>query len=77
MSALKAEAESQNLCLTGSKRFKNVVKLLLEKKNRSRICRCRSIVIGDEVAKVAVLLLADRSFKRNRLLSYTENFTNL
>ena len=32
VSALKTEAESQNLCFTRSKCFKHIVKLFLEKK---------------------------------------------
>ncbi|MPN44828.1 hypothetical protein SDC9_192395 [bioreactor metagenome] len=39
--------------------------------------RGRCVIIGDKVAKMAVLLLTDRGFKRDRLLRNAHNFTNL
>ena len=56
---LKTESETEHLFLTLGKGGKHLAKLFLEQDKGSCVRRCGSIIIGDKVAQMAVLLLAE------------------
>ena len=66
-----AEAQLEHLLLARGERVEHLHELLLEQREACRLARLGCVLVWDEVAQVGVLLLADRCFKRNRVLSDT------
>ena len=64
----KTEPEAQHLTFALVKLAENLVQLLLEQLARGGIGRGQGGTVLDEVAEVAVFLLADRRFQRYRAL---------
>ena len=77
MAVGESEAHREHSLLTGSEGLEHMGKLLLEQGRRSGVCRGGSVVIGDEVAEMAVLLLADGGLKGDGLLSHTHYLAHL
>ena len=61
MAVGEAEAHGEHALLTGSEGLEHVGKLLLEQSRGGCVRRGGSVVVGDEVAEVAVLLLDRKS----------------
>ena len=59
MAVGESEAHREHALLTGSEGLEHMSELLFEQSRGSGVCRGGSVVIGDEVAEMAVLLLAD------------------
>lgn len=62
MAVLQTEAQGKDLFLARRERFEHVAELLLEQQHGGRVRRGERVVIRDEIAQVAVLLLADGRF---------------
>ena len=77
MAVGESEAHREHSLLTGSEGLEHMGKLLLEQGRRSGVCRGGSVVIGDEVAEMAVLLLADGGLKGDGLLSHAHYLAHL
>ena len=67
-SVVKTEAQLYHMLLTRCKRVKLAVKHLAQNGLRRGVCRSGSFIVGYEIAQMSILLLADRRFKRYRLL---------
>ena len=65
---LDAEAQLQDFLLTRGEGGEHVDELLLQQRERRGLARLARTLVGDEVAKVAVFLFADRRFEGDGLL---------
>ena len=74
---LESETKFNYLLFSGSESVKYVAKLLTEQGIRCALGGRGRIHILDEVTKVAILLLTDRSLKRYRVLSYLHDISYL
>ena len=77
LAVLQPEPEAQNLRLPGGQGFEDVVQLLPQEGVGGGVDRRRGVVVGDEVAQVAVLLLADRGLEGDRLLAHPQDLPHL
>src|SRR6266545_868623 len=71
------EAEAQHLFLARGQRVQHLVGLLAETQADYALDRRAHLLVLDEVAQVAVLLLADRRLERDRLLGDLEDLAHL
>ena len=71
------ESEVYNVSFSCGKSIKNVSELLLKERIRSAVGRSGRVVILDEIAKMAVLLFTDRSFKRYGVLGDLHDLADL
>src|SRR5512133_3407929 len=65
---IESETQAQDLFFPWRQTLKDLEQLLFEQGKGSLISRRRRVIIGDEVAQMAVFLFADRFFQGNRLL---------
>ena len=65
----QTEAHPQHLLLARGQRGQNLLKLLAQQRVGRFLRRLRGLVVLNEVAQMAVLLLTDRRFEGNRLYS--------
>jgi hypothetical protein len=72
-----AEAHTQDLLLTRSERLEHATGLIFEVVVDDRLHRGHNRLVLDEVAKVAVLLFADRGLERDRFLGDAQDLTDL
>ena len=72
-----AEAQFKHLLLARGQRVEHGHELLLEQGEAGRFARLARVLVGDEVAEVAVLLLAYRGLEADGLLSYLEYVAHL
>ena len=72
-----AEAQLEHLLLARGERVEHLHELLLEQREARCLARLGGVLIGDKVAEVGVLLLADRRLERDRLLRDLENVAHL
>ena len=73
----KTKAQTQHLFLTRGQRLEHIGQLLLQQGLAGCLGRDGGIIIGDEVAQMAVLLLADGRFQTDRLLRHAHNLADL
>ena len=64
----QTEAHPQHLLLARGQRGQDLLKLLTQQRVGRLLRRLRGLVVLNEVAQMAVLLLTDRRFEGNRLL---------
>src|SRR5712691_8922404 len=64
----KPEAETEDLLLARRQRVEHLVRLLAQGEPDDRLHGRHHLLVLDEVAEMAVLLLADGRFQRDRLL---------
>ena len=64
----QTEAHPQHLLLARGQRGQDLLKLLAQQRVGRFLRRLRGLVVLNEVAQMAVLLLTDRRFEGNRLL---------
>ena len=69
-SVVESETELYHVLFARSESVQLALYDLAQDGCRGRVGGCRSVLVGDEVAKVAVLLLADRCFERHGILRY-------
>ena len=74
---LNAEAQLEHLLLPGSQGAQHVHQLLLEQGEGGGLRRLGGVLVGDEVAQVGVLLLADGGLQAHRLLGNFQNLPHL
>src|ERR1700738_5007671 len=74
---LEAEAQLEHAPLAEREPLEDALHLLLEQLVRRRVRRRERLVVGDEVAEVAVLFLADRRLERDRLLRDLHDLADL
>ncbi len=74
---LDAEAQLQDFLLTRGEGGEHVHELLLQQRERRGLARLARSLIGDEVAKMAVLLLADGRFEGDGLLRDLQDLAHL
>ena len=58
-------------------RVEHLHELLLEQREARRLARLGGVLVGDKVAEVGVLLLADRRLERDRLLRHAHDLAHL
>src|SRR5438132_8548057 len=73
----EAEPEPQHLLLARREGVEDLVRLLPEREADDRLDGRDDLLVLDEVAQVAVLLLADRCLQRNRFLGDLQDFSDL
>ena len=61
-SIFNTEAQAQNLLFSGSKSAENLLKLFAQEGEGCSLGGLGSVLVGNEVAKMAVFFLTDRSF---------------
>src|SRR5690606_30433733 len=71
-----AETHAQDLFLSGRERGQHFARLLREVHVDDRLGRADDVLVLDEVAEVAVLLLADRRLEGDRLLGELEDLAH-
>src|SRR6266545_1003675 len=64
----QAEAQAQHLLLARRQRVEDLVGLLAQRQADDRLHRRHDLLVLDEIAEVAVFLLADRRLQRDQLL---------
>ena len=74
---LDAEAELQNLFLPGSESGENIHQLLLQQGEAGGFAGLTGALVGDEVAQVGVLLLADGGLQGDGLLGNFQDLPDL
>src|SRR3989442_9496691 len=74
---LETEAQLQHAPLAAGEALQHALDLLLEQLVRRRVARRERLVIGDEVAEMAVLFLADRRLERDRFLRDLHDLADL
>ena len=74
---LQTKTQTQHLFLTRGQALQHTGQLLFEQSVAGSLCGYGGILIGNEVAKVAVLLLTDGRFQADRLLGNTHNLAHL
>ena len=72
-----AEAQLQHLLLARGQRVQHLFKLLAQEGEGRGLARLRGVLVGDEVAQMRILLLTNRCFQGNRLLSNLHNLAHL
>src|SRR5262247_2286110 len=73
----EAEAEAQDLFLARRQRVQDLVRLLAQAQADHALDGRADLLVLDEVAEVAVLLLADRRLEGDRLLRDLEHLAHL
>src|SRR6266545_4469375 len=73
----QAEAQAQHLLLARRQRVEDLVGLLAQRQADDRLHRRHDLLVLDEIAEVAVFLLADRRLQRDRLLRDLEDLAHL
>src|SRR6266508_737463 len=74
---LEAEPQLEHSALARREPLEHRLDLLLEQLVRRRVARRERLVVGDEVAEVGVLLLADRRLERDGLLRDLHDLADL
>ena len=74
---LNAEAQLEDLLFARGQGREYVHQLLLQQRERRGLARLARALVGNEVAEVAVLLLADGGLQRDRLLRDLEDLAHL
>ena len=74
---VEAIAQAEHLRLSLREGVEHVHELLFEQRNSNRLGRRGCVVIGDKIAKVGVVLLADRRFQRDGLLRNLDDLAHL
>ena len=74
---LDAEAELEDLLLARGEGGEHVHELLLQQRERRGLTRLARALIGNEVAEMAVLLLADGRFEGDGFLCDLQNLAHL
>src|SRR5687768_17992661 len=74
---LQTEAQLQHATLATGEALEHALDLLLQQLVRRRVRWRECLVVGDEVAEVAVLFLADRRLERDRLLGDLHDLADL
>src|SRR5579871_1895697 len=74
---LQTEAQLQHAAFAAGERSEHVLDLFLQELVRGGVRWGQGAVVLDEVAEVAVFLLADWGFERNRLLRDLNNLSHL
>ena len=74
---LQAKAKLQHVLLTGREGVQHFVELLAQQGVGCGLGRSGGIVIGNEVAQVAVFFLTDRRFQRHRVKSDLHDLSDL
>src|SRR5581483_2450358 len=73
----QSEAQPQDLLLARRERVQHLVGLLTEAEADDRVDRRHHLLVLDEIAEVAVFLLADRRLQRDRLLGDLQDLAHL
>src|SRR5262249_34006242 len=73
----EAEAQPKHLLLARRERVQHLVGLLAQRQADDRIDGGHDLLVLDEVAEMAVFLLADRRLQRDRLLGDLQHFADL
>src|SRR3954470_13271023 len=74
---LEAEAQLEHAPFAEREPLEDALHLLLEQLVRCRVRWRERLVVGDEVAEVAVLFLTDRRLERDRLLRDLDDLADL
>ena len=74
---LNTETQLQHLFLTGSQSGQHIHQLLLQQGEGRGLAGLTGALVGNEVAQVGILLLADGGFQRHRLLSNLQDLPDL
>ena len=77
VAVVQTEAKAQYLFLTGGQGVQHVQQLLLHQGKAGGFRGSGGLIVGDKVAQMAVLLLADWGFQRNGFLGYLDDFPHL
>src|SRR6185437_4507103 len=75
--ALQAEAQLDHLALALGQRVERAVDVLAPQRHRRRIERGDGLLVGDEVAQLGLLLLADRLLEADRELRHALDLAHL